>query len=314
MFSKYWRTYPWWLQLILFVLMIFTLASFFVLVTGVIVPRIAGVDATQLANISEKSPRTYIDGALIAQALVSTGVFLLPALLFAYLDTPRPMAFLGLRKPRKNIHLLLVVLLMLGAMPIFLGIETLVKHIDLGPAAKAAEEQNNKLTNAFLNMGSPWDFVKTFTILAILPALGEEMTFRGVLMRFAAKRTKSIAFPVIITSLMFAAMHGNISGLPSIFLAGVLLAVIYYLTGSLWCSILGHMLNNGLQIIVIYVWKDSAAMKTAMDSNSLPLWVTVSGVLLFAISLWLLIKNKTPLRANWTDDYTPEELTEENTA
>ena len=307
MFSKYWRTYPWWLQLILFILMIFTLASFFILITGLIVPKFTGVDTEQLANITDKSPQKLVDGALIAQALVSMGVFLLPALLFAYLDTPRPANFLGLRKPGNNMQMILVVLLMLGFLPIMEGLQSLVKNIDLGPATKAAQEQNDNLTNAFLKMDTPWDFIKTFTIMAILPAVGEEMTFRGVLMRFSAKRSRGIVFPILITSLMFAAMHGNITGLPSIFLAGVMLGVIYYLTGSLWCSIVAHMLNNGLQIILIYAFKDNAAMKAA---DTLLVSVIIGGILLFAVSLALLIKYKTPLPRNWTDDFTAEELIE----
>ena len=290
--------------------MIFTLASFFILITGVVVPKITGVDTEMLANITDKSPKKLVEGALLAQALVSLGVFLLPALVFAYLNTPRPADFLGLRKPGNSMQMLLVILLMLGFLPIMEGIQSLVKHIDLGPSARAAQEQNDNLTNAFLKMDSPWDFIKTFTVLAILPAVGEEMTFRGVLMRFSAKRTRGMIFPITVTALMFAAMHGNISGLPSIFLAGVMLGVIYYLTGSLWCSIVAHMLNNGLQIIVIYLWKDSAAVKAANEASSLPMGVLIGGIVLFAIALSLLIKYRTPLTANWTDDFTAEELIE----
>lgn len=311
MFSKYWRSYPWWLQLILYILMIFTLASFFTLLSILIVSKYTGVDSTQLSYITAKSPQKLVDGALITQVLISLGVFLLPSMLFAYLVTPRPRQYLGLRKPGKPIHWLLVVLLMVGAMPLLMELQELIKYyIPLGAKAKAIEEQTNNMMAAFLNMRSPFDFITIFTALAILPALGEEMTFRGTLMRFAAKRTKSMVFPILVSAFLFAGMHGNISGLPSIFLAGVLLALIYYLTGSLWCSILGHLLHNGLQIIIIYFGGSNAAVKTSMDNNNMPAYVMIAGAAIFCGALWLLIKNRTPLPRNWTNDYNEDELAE----
>lgn len=290
--------------------MIFTLASFFMFISIILVSKYTGVDSTQLVYITAKSPQRLIDGALIAQVIVTMGVFLLPAMLFSYVMTPRPRQFLGLRKPGKPIHWILVVLLFTSAMPLFLALADLFKGVDLGPTAKAMDEQTNNMLAAFLKMNSPIDFLKVFTCLAILPAIGEEMTFRGILMRFAAKRTKNMAFPIIISAAMFAAMHGNISGLPSIFLAGVLLAVIYYLTGSLWCSMLGHLINNGLQIIIVYFSKDNTTAKAAMDNNSLPAYITFISAFVFGVSLWLLIKNRTPLPKNWTNDYEPDEMPE----
>src|ERR1700744_1234736 len=76
MFSRYLRSYPWWLQLVLFVLMIFTLIS---LMTAVIyvLPKFTGVSLEDIGNLNEHSPRPIIDAALLYQAISSVGVFLL---------------------------------------------------------------------------------------------------------------------------------------------------------------------------------------------------------------------------------------------
>jgi hypothetical protein len=107
-------------------------------------------------------------------------------------------------------------------------------------------------------------------------------------------------------------MHFSVYGFVPILLAGALLGVIYYLTGSIWCSILGHTLHNGIQIIMEYYSQHNAAAKTMMESNQLPWYLPLGGFVLFLISFLLLLKNKTPLPADWASDYSAEELNNNN--
>src|ERR1039458_7963457 len=107
--------------------------------------------------------------------------------------------------------------------------------------------------SSFLNMPTFAAFIRAFIVMAIIPAVGEEMFFRGIMLRFTKKLTRNMVFSVIFTATVFALSHTNIYGFISIFLAGVLLAVIYNLTGSLWCSIVAHLFFNGFQIVVSYL-------------------------------------------------------------
>ncbi len=50
------------------------------------------------------------------------------------------------------------------------------------------------------------------------------------------------------------------------------------------------------------------AIKTFMADNTVSLYLVAAGAAIFAISFYLLLKNKTPLPANWSDNFTPEEL------
>jgi membrane protease YdiL (CAAX protease family) len=313
MFTKYFRVYPWWLQLILFILMIFVMFWLSVAIVLFIIPKATGVPQTALTDLSglnENSPRALINAAMLFQLITSIGIFLVPALLFAYLAHPRPAGYLGLRAPGKPIHWLLVIFLFLGAMPVFLTLENWISHINFGPGVRASQAVNDHIMNAFLTMPSLSAFYKAFLIMAIVPAVGEEMFFRGILMRFVKKRSYNMTIPIICSALIFTFAHANIYGFLSIFLAGVLLAVIYYLTGSLLCSMLGHLLNNGLQIIAVYLAATHPAIKAMMDSNSLPAYVPVIGIAVFAISFYFLWKTKTPLPPDWANDYTAKELSE----
>ena len=310
MFNRYWRSYPWYFQLLQFIILIAVMASFFVFALTPLLMNMMGVAITDITSINENSPRRVIDAALLFQFFSAIGIFLLPALLFGYFTHPRPARYLGLVKPGNTLHWLLPILIMLGATPLFLGIAELVSHLNLGEAAKKAQEANDQAFKGLLAMSSPFHLIISIVVLAVLPGLSEELFFRGVLMRFVAKRSQTIYFPIIISALMFALMHSNVYGLPSIFLAGCLLALIYYLTGSIWCSIIAHMFFNGLQVVITYLAGNNSSLKAINDTNSVPLsWVLI-GAVISAAGMYMLWKTRTPLPADWSADYTTEELME----
>lgn len=300
---KYFRTYPWGLQFLLFLLMVFTLLSGTSVIIGTLLPKLTGIMPTQMEGIGPNSPAYLVSVTLVVEGLINLCVFLLPAFLFSYLTHPKPLDYLGLRAPGKWIQPFLVIGVMLGAMPVLEMLSGLIGHIDFGPKVKASQQANEDMMATFLNMPTLASFVKVFLIMAIVPAMGEEMFFRGVLMRFTRKQTTSMVIPVVFTALVFAFVHSNVYGFISIFLAGVLLAVIYNLTGSLWCSILAHLFFNGFQIILSYASNSNPGLKAYMENANVPTYLVIGGAVLFSISFYLLLKNKTPLPLDWTNDF-----------
>jgi len=86
-----------------------------------------------------------------------------------------------------------------------------------------------------------------YMTVALAPAFAEEFLFRGVIYRNL--RPFGRAQAVVISALMFALMHQNIAQLFYTFLAGIALALMYELTGSIWCSVFFHMFNNQLSVL-----------------------------------------------------------------
>ncbi len=304
---KHFRAYPWGLQLLLFGCMFVFMWSLSSILLISLLPKFSAYSLIQIEGISEQSPAKLINTALIVQGVLSLIIFLVSSLAFAFLTHPRPATYLGLRKPGRPIQLLLVIGLMLGAIPILELFESLVSHINFGPKVKASQEANDHMMGAFLTMPDFTSFIRTFLIMAIFPAVGEELFFRGLLLRLAKRKFVTMYFPIFFTSVIFAYFHSNIYGFISIFLAGVLLSSIYYLTGSLWCSMLAHLVFNGSQVVLSYVGKNNAGVKAFMESNTVPVYLILTGAFLFALSLFLLWKNSTPLPDDWTNDFTPEE-------
>lgn len=89
---------------------------------------------------------------------------------------------------------------------------------------------------------------------AVTPALAEEFAFRGVIM--GTLRKYGDAFAIIASSVMFGAMHGNISQIPFAFILGLIFAYVDCITDSLLPSIIIHFLNN-LYAVVIDILQNS---------------------------------------------------------
>ena len=313
MFNRYWRSYPWYFQLLQLIILIAIMFSFFVLGLGsFLVPLLTGYSLADVAGLNERSPEMLRQAALLWQFLYTLGTFLAPSLLFAYATHPRPGRYLGLVKPGRTIHWLLVPVAMMGLIPVLLQLGHWIEMLPWWSESTRQEAQRlEDLTTIFTTMRSPGEFLKILFLMAVLPAIGEELFFRGVMMRFAAKRSLNVFFPIILTSLMFAFVHMNTYGLLSIFVAAVFLALVYYWTGSLWLSILAHFLNNGAQIVLLYLAENNASVASFAESNEVPMTLFLAGLAIFSVSFWLLWKNRTPLPSSWTEDYDPEELVEE---
>ena len=82
---------------------------------------------------------------------------------------------------------------------------------------------------------------------AIAPAFAEEFLFRGVF--YTNLRPYGRTQAVLISSLLFALMHQNIEQLFYTFVAGIAMALMYELTGSIWCSVIYHLINNELAVL-----------------------------------------------------------------
>ena len=300
---KYFRSYAWWVQLSLLCLIVISVLLLGSVCLTVLVPKFTGISLEQLDKINEHSPFSYIRVAVIAQGVLNMSFFLLPAILFAYLAHPDPAKYIGLKAPGKFIQPVLAVVMMLAAIPLLEGIEWLISNINFGADVKAKQAEGESMMRAFMNMPSLPAFIRTFVVMAIIPGLGEELFFRGLLMRFTAKFTKSAWISIVFTSLIFALSHSNIYGLASIFLAGCLLALTYYLTGSIWCGVLAHISFNGSQVVLSYLATGNEKIRNFESRESLPPWLFICSVVVFCISLLLLIKYKTPLPNNWTADF-----------
>jgi membrane protease YdiL (CAAX protease family) len=263
------------------------------------------VSFDDIKTLSVNSSANAIAGGMVLQFFSTLGIFLLPALLFAYFTHPRPLHYLGIRKPANLLHLIVPACIMICAGPLLTVIAEWMSQFDLGEYFKKMQEDNDRITAAFLSIKTPAHLIISFIVLAIMPGLSEELFFRGILMRFAAKRTYSTWFPLVVSSLLFATFHLNIYGWPSIFVAGMLLGSFYYLTGSIIPGILAHFAFNGSQVFIAF-YANNTPEKTTTQMHTSVSWVLL-GTSLAVAGMSYLWQTKNPLKPFWASDFDPEE-------
>lgn len=96
-----------------------------------------------------------------------------------------------------------------------------------------------------------WWFVVNLVGLAILPAIFEELLFRGIILNGLKSYGKWTA--IFGSAGLFALLHGNIGQLVYPFILGVILGYIVYKTGNVLYSIIIHLLNNMFSVIYTFI-------------------------------------------------------------
>ena len=88
-------------------------------------------------------------------------------------------------------------------------------------------------------------------VFAVLPALLEELVFRGYVL--CTLRTYGDWFAVVISALLFGLMHGNVAQIPFALIVGVALGWLYIMTDNIWIPIAVHLINNGFSLLLQYL-------------------------------------------------------------
>jgi membrane protease YdiL (CAAX protease family) len=133
-----------------------------------------------------------------------------------------------------------------------------LRHIRWVERALEYEKANPvaEIIRALPRQGYPTLALAVLSIGVSAP-LGEEMLFRGFLFN-ALKRRFGLAVGLVLSALLFAAVHTYAIGLLPVFLIGLILAWVYHNGGSLWTSILIHAVNNTAAVLIAYFFPSAA--------------------------------------------------------
>ena len=131
---------------------------------------------------------------------------------------------------------------------------------------------------------------------AIVPALVEEFALRGVLLQ--SLRKYGDAFAVLASAILFAIMHGNMTQAPFAFILGAVLAILVIMTGSLWTSMLVHLINNTYSVFMNTLLDQGNDLLTSMVMVSLNTLALIYGAIAL-VYLFGLHRGKEGLKARY---------------
>ncbi len=133
---------------------------------------------------------------------------------------------------------------------------------------------------------SPLNIALSVIALALTPAICEELIFRGYLQK-SLERIISARSSIVISSVIFAAIHFNIELFVPLFVAGGLLGYFANVTGSIYPSILIHFLLNASSVLMYHFNKESVLELTT--KQSVPTLSAIGYLLTLLIGSFLII-------------------------
>jgi membrane protease YdiL (CAAX protease family) len=154
-----------------------------------------------------------------------------------------------------------------------------------------------------LGFGSDASFEKVFvhvnhaqaalliTAMSLLPALAEELFFRGYMQRRLLERWTP-AWSIAVTTVLFALMHVHPYSVLAILPVGGWLGVLAWRTGSIWPSAACHAFNNaaaGLYLMGTIQWGWPAQLPRLVE-----ILLYCAGGLCFAVALWAVFRVAAP--------------------
>jgi membrane protease YdiL (CAAX protease family) len=121
--------------------------------------------------------------------------------------------------------------------------------------ARGKEDAAAELTKFITEFDSTFQVVLAMFVIAVLPAIGEEIVFRGLIQNQFLRATNNIHLSIWISAILFSAIHMQFFGFVPRMLLGVLFGYLYYWSGSLSMAILAHFVNNGFSVIGMYLYQ-----------------------------------------------------------
>ncbi|RZL16598.1 MAG: CPBP family intramembrane metalloprotease [Hymenobacter sp.] len=156
--------------------------------------------------------------------------------------------------------------------------------------SREKEDQAAGLTKFLTNFNTLGRLLVGLLVIAIVPAIAEELVFRGGVQRCLVQWFGSRHVGVWLAAAIFSAIHVQFFGFVPRFVLGLVLGYLYEWSGNILVSMAAHFTQNAFQLILLYL-AQGKQLPTSLDPDStqpLP-WVLVllSAVLTVGLLTWL---------------------------
>ncbi len=230
-----------------------------------------GHDLSAIISMIENPDAGNIGLVKFFQIIQSIFLFIIPALIAAWLFSEDTFQYLEAGNKASSVTLVLVLASLFMAIPLMNFLASVNSRLDfphwlngLESRIRAMEDSAGRLTELFLKSETITDLAVNLLMIAILPAVGEEFLFRGVLQKLFISWTRNTHAGVILAAFTFSFIHFQFYGFIPRFLLGLYFGYLLVWSSSIWVPVTGHLINNGIAV-VYYRYTLQPMGETAMD-------------------------------------------------
>ena len=232
-----------------------------------VIDKIWDLNGLEIYNDLQNQEFKYLYAHKALAFFDQLGTFLIPSILFLIIIRSMTINYV-IPKREDWVKLIIYFFILLGIAQILLVISTYIGY-DFLPLStqdflKNQQDFNTKVQERFIT-DSFSGFLFNIILLAIIPAVGEELFFRGILQDICIGLFKNNSAGIIITSLIFGILHFQIDNLLSIIFASLLLGYIYNFSNNIFLTILLHFGFNSLSLICMQAIKWEFVTEPQLD-------------------------------------------------
>ena len=258
----------------------------------------------------------FANAARWTQLIAAAIMFFIPAIIYARIVNPNPFQQLGFNSVISGKQFFLVLLIALCGMALSGSLGTLNEMIPISKewAAKFknAEDAYNKQVLIIAKMNSFKEYLFAMVVIALAPAIFEEVLFRGALQRLFQHWFKNISVAIVVTSIIFSIVHFSYYGFLARAGLGIILGLIFYYSRNIWLCIWAHFINNGLAVTALYVLGlQGKNPETALKDN-FPIIYGAAALIIIIFLLLTFKKESNSIGANEIYDGSLEKLKSNN--
>jgi membrane protease YdiL (CAAX protease family) len=287
--------HPGWQLLILIGILFATLLVGNLLGIAIVAALFGMKTVTAIGTLNAATPH-ILTALWILQITGTTLPILACPVLFATVVTSEPQDYL---KTNFRFHwglLLLVLFVMLLSLPSLELLSNINQKLKLPTGLKgledwmkSSEKEAEDVTNLMLSVKTLWGLLFDVLLIGLVTAAVEEFLFRGAMQTIFFRWTKNIHAAVWITAIIFSAFHLEFYGFLPRVLLGALFGYFVAWSGSIWPAVWGHFVNNGLDVVVTYLYQNKI-IKVNPDDQQMFNYAGYGVSLLILIALMWIFK------------------------
>ena len=144
---------------------------------------------------------------------------------------------------------------------------------EFGGWARAQEDKLMEMTKLLTNFSSSTGFIIGLVVIAVLPGIGEELVFRGLIQNELWRSSKNIHIAIWTSAFLFSAIHMQFFGFVPRLLLGALFGYLYYWSGNLLIPMVAHFFHNGFTVTMIYLYNQGSTGINIDSEESAPVYL-----------------------------------------